>query len=81
MALRQILSNLNVAVVSPFGALSLFADFENMSEFKPGEYHNESIESTIDQVVLWAKAMKLFVNYHIEKPDYGQVFYFVRYYR
>lgn len=58
MALRQILSNLNVAVVSPFGALSLFADFENMSEFKPGEYHNESIESTIDQVVLWAKAMK-----------------------
>lgn len=58
MALRQILSNLNIAVVSPFGALSLFADFENMSEFKPGEYHNESIENTIDQVVLWAKAMK-----------------------
>lgn len=58
MALRQILSNLNIAVVSPFGALSLFADFENMSEFKPDEYHNESIENTIDQVVLWAKAMK-----------------------
>lgn len=58
MALRQILSNLNIAVVSPFGALSLFADFENMSEFKPGEYHNESIEATINQVVLWAKAMR-----------------------
>lgn len=58
MALRQILSNLNIAVVTPFGALSLFTDFENMSEFKPGEYHNDSIEATIDQVVLWAKAMK-----------------------
>lgn len=57
-ALRQTLSNLNVAIVGPFGALSLFTDFENMSEFKPGEHHNESIESTIDQTVLWAKALK-----------------------
>lgn len=58
MALRQVLSNLGVAVVAPFGALSLFTDFENMSVFKPGDHHAESIEATIDNVVLWAKAMK-----------------------
>lgn len=58
MALRQVLSNLGVAVVAPFGALSLFTDFENMSEFKPGDHHNDSIEATINNVVLWAKAMK-----------------------
>lgn len=58
MALRQILSNLNVAVVAPFGALSLFTDFENMTEFKPGDYHADSINATIDQVLLWAKALK-----------------------
>lgn len=57
-ALRQTLSNLNVAIVSPFGALSLFTDFVEMSEFKPGDHHNESIENTIDAVVLWAKALK-----------------------
>lgn len=58
LALRQMLTNIGIAVVSPSGALSTFADFENMSEFKPGEYHNESIENTLDQTVLWAKAMK-----------------------
>lgn len=58
MALRQILSNLGIAVVSPFGALSLFTDFENMTEFQPGDHHADSIQATIDTVVLWAKAMK-----------------------
>jgi NAD(P)H-dependent FMN reductase len=58
MALRQILSNLNVAVVSPFGAVSLFADFEDMTKFNPASYHNDSIEQTIDKVVQWAKALK-----------------------
>ena len=51
MALRQILSNLGIAIVAPFGALSLFTDFENMSEFKPGDHHAESIQATIDSVV------------------------------
>ena len=58
LALRQMLTNIGIAIVPASGALSMFTDFENMSEFKPGEYHNESIENTIDQVVLWAKAMK-----------------------
>ena len=58
MALRQILSNLGIAVVAPFGALSLFTDFEKMSEFKPGAHHADSIQATLDNVVLWAKAMK-----------------------
>lgn len=57
-ALRQTLSNLGVAIVQSFGALSLFTDFENMTEFKPGAHHNDSIQLTIDQVVSWAKALK-----------------------
>ncbi|MFC3899597.1 NADPH-dependent FMN reductase [Aliicoccus persicus] len=57
-ALRQTLSNLGVAIVPAFGALSIFTDFENMTEFKPGEHHNDSINRMIDNVVLWAKAMK-----------------------
>jgi len=57
-SLRQTLSNLGVAITPSFGALSLFADFDNMTEFNPGEYHNESIEATIDSVVSWAGAMK-----------------------
>lgn len=57
-ALRQILSNLGVAIVPAFGALSIFTDFENMSEFKPGDHHADSINATIDGVVQWAKALK-----------------------
>ena len=40
------------------GALNLFTDFENMTTFTPGEHHNESIQATIDNVLLWAKAFK-----------------------
>lgn len=58
LSLRQILSNLGIAIVPATGALSLFTDFENMSEFKPGAHHNESIEATIDGVVAWSTAMK-----------------------
>lgn len=58
MQLRQILANLNIAVPAQFGAVSIFADFKEITDFQPAEYHNESIERTIDQVVLWAKALK-----------------------
>lgn len=57
-ALRQTLSNLGVAIVPSFGALSIFTDFENMTEFKPGDHHADSINATIDRVVMWSKAMK-----------------------
>ena len=57
-ALRQTLSNLGVAIVPSFGALSIFTDFENMTEFKPGNHHADSINATIDRVVMWAKALK-----------------------
>ncbi len=50
-ALRATLSNLGVAIVAPFGALSIFTDFENMTEFKPGDHHADSIIRTINQVV------------------------------
>lgn len=58
LALRQTLTNLGVAVVPAMGALNLFTDFENMTTFTPGEHHNDSIQATIDGVILWAKAFK-----------------------
>src|SRR5699024_3423213 len=58
LSLRQILGNLNVATVSPFGAFSLFTDFENMSTFKPAEVHNATIENVVTTTVSWAKGLK-----------------------
>lgn len=57
-ALRQTLSNLGVAIVPTFGALNIFTDFKDMTQFSPAEYHNASINMTIDRVVQWSKAMK-----------------------
>lgn len=56
--LRTILSNANVAMVGPFGAFSLFTDFEEMSTFRPSEVHNATIQSVLDTVVSWSKGLK-----------------------
>ncbi|AKG75154.1 NADPH-dependent FMN reductase [Salinicoccus halodurans] len=58
LSLRQILGNLNVATVAPFGAFSLFTDFENMSTFKPAEIHDATIENVVNTTVNWAKGLK-----------------------
>lgn len=61
-ALRATLSNANVATVGPFGAFSLFTDFENMTTFKPAAVHNPTIQAVIDTTVAWSKAMKTLRN-------------------
>lgn len=34
-------------------------DFENMSEFKPADYHEANATAMIDQVPAWGKALKV----------------------
>ena len=58
LSLRQILSNFNVATVGPFGAFSLFTDFEEMSKFAPSEIHNPTIEAVITTTVNWSNGLK-----------------------
>jgi NAD(P)H-dependent FMN reductase len=55
--LRLVLSNLQVAHVTSQVALSLFTDFENMSTFKPAEMHTGYLNTTLDQVESWSKAL------------------------
>ncbi|GAA3730335.1 NAD(P)H-dependent oxidoreductase [Salinicoccus jeotgali] len=58
LSLRQILGNLNVATVTPFGAFSLFTDFEDMKTFKPNPIHNATVENVITTTVNWSKGLK-----------------------
>ncbi len=56
--LRGILAELQVADVRNHPTLSLFTDFENFSEFKPAELHNENVNGMLDQVIAWSTALK-----------------------
>lgn len=56
--LRAILSELQVAHVRQQVSLSLFTDFENFSEFKPGSQHAETAITLFDQLEAWAGALK-----------------------
>lgn len=57
-ALRTTLSNFNTAVVGPFGAFSLFTDFEQMSTFAPADVHEPTIQAVLNTTVAWATALK-----------------------
>jgi NAD(P)H-dependent FMN reductase len=56
--LRQIASELQMAHVRNQVQLSLFTDFENFSEFKPADMHQENLTGMLDQLVAWTGAMK-----------------------
>ncbi len=56
--LRLIAGELQMADVRQQVMFSLFTDFENMSEFKPQEYHKESTQTLFDQVIAWSEALK-----------------------
>ena len=38
-------------------ALSLFTDFENFSVFKPNQSQQDTLATTLDQVVAWSTAL------------------------
>lgn len=56
--LRGILGELLVADVRVHPALSLFTDFENGTDFKPGAHQGNSVNEMLDQVIPWATALK-----------------------
>ncbi|MGG0670036.1 NADPH-dependent FMN reductase [Lederbergia citrisecunda] len=56
--LRGILAELSIADVRVHPALSLFTDFENMTDFKPADVQASSVNQMLDQVIPWATALK-----------------------
>ena len=56
--LRLIMGELQVADVRAQVGLSLFTDFENFTQFKPASIHEETLNTMLDQVVAWSKALK-----------------------
>ncbi|WP_067729492.1 NADPH-dependent FMN reductase [Oceanobacillus damuensis] len=56
--LRLILGELQVADVRTAVTFSLMTDFENMSEFKPADYHADNANQMLDQVIAWSGALK-----------------------
>lgn len=56
--MRLILGELQVADVRTALTFSLMSDFENMSVFKPADYHESNATTMIDQVLAWSGALK-----------------------
>lgn len=56
--LRLILGELQVADVRTAITFSLMTDFENMSLFKPTDYHKENANEMLDQLLAWSGALK-----------------------
>lgn len=56
--LRLILGELQVADVRTAVTFSLMSDFEDMSVFKPADYHEANAHQMLDQVIAWSKALK-----------------------
>jgi NAD(P)H-dependent FMN reductase len=56
--LRGICGELKIADVRTHPTLSLFTDFENMSEFKPQELHLNNVNAMLEEVVAWSGALK-----------------------
>lgn len=56
--MRLILAELSVADVRTAVTFSLMADFENMTDFKPHDYHTPNVDKMFTEVHTWAKALK-----------------------
>ena len=56
--LRLIMAEVQVATVRNQVALSLFADFENYTVFKPDPRHEKSVNAMLDQLIAWGGALK-----------------------
>ncbi len=57
-SLRLIMAELMVADVRKQVMLSLFTDFENMTQFKPRPRHEQAVNDMLDQVIAWSAALK-----------------------
>lgn len=56
--LRLVMGELKVADVRQQVMLSLFTDFENSSTFKPAAMHEASVNTLLDQVIAWGRALR-----------------------
>lgn len=56
--LRLVLAEQKIADVRTNPAFNLFTDFENFSTFKPGEHMAAGVNDMLDELVLWADALK-----------------------
>jgi NAD(P)H-dependent FMN reductase len=56
--LRGVMAELQIADVRAHVSLSLYTDFVNFSEFKPGAGHKVQIDALLDQLVNWSGAMQ-----------------------
>src|SRR5450755_3557688 len=56
--LRLVMSAVQVATVRPQVGLSLFADFEDATVFKPAELQVRSLDTLLDHVVAWSAALR-----------------------
>lgn len=52
------MAEVKVATVRTQVKLSLFTDFENFSKFKPASYHEKSVNTMLDEVISWGKALR-----------------------
>jgi len=55
--LRLVMGEMQIADVRAQVALSLFTDFENFTTFKPGAQHTGALNTMLDQVVAWSRAL------------------------
>jgi NAD(P)H-dependent FMN reductase len=55
--LRLMAAELQMATVRGQAALSVFTDFENFSDFKPGAHQAQSLEDMFTQLETWSKAL------------------------
>lgn len=60
--LRLVMGELQVADVRAQVMLSLFTDFENFTTFKPAAMHEKSVNTMLDQVTAWGRALKTLRN-------------------
>jgi NAD(P)H-dependent FMN reductase len=56
--LRQIVGSLHVADVRNQVVLTLAADFENYTDFRPAAHQEAALAAMLDQVVAWSGALK-----------------------
>jgi NAD(P)H-dependent FMN reductase len=56
--LRLIASELQLATVRAQVAISLITEFENYTTFKPGDHLEPQVDTMLDQLVAWSKALE-----------------------
>jgi NAD(P)H-dependent FMN reductase len=56
--LRLVMAEMQIADVRAQVGLSLATDFVNYKEFKPDPRHEKTLNTLLDQVIVWANALK-----------------------